>query len=171
MDGAERESWLHTVSSQDVGAVPEGGSTQNLSLDGQGRVEDHWIQSELGGTSYLDTEPWRAEPLLAYLARMVFWSDAAPAAADLAVLSLIGPALAEPELRDALGLTAAGQDALPAEMTAVGPPRGGFPRRMPRGRGGPRGALGGPGRRPAPPLVRWATAVGPPSAPGRWRAC
>jgi len=135
--GAYRQSWLHTISSQHVAALPEGASTQNLSLDGQGRVEDHWIQSELGGTSYLDTEPWRAEPLLAYLARMVFWSDAAPAAADLAVLSLIGPALAEPELRDALGLTAAGQDALPAEMTAVALPGGGFLRRMPSAAGGP----------------------------------
>ena len=52
--------------------------TQNLSLDGQGRVEDHWIQTELGGTTYLDTEPWRGEPLLTYLTRMVFWAQVTP---------------------------------------------------------------------------------------------
>ena len=45
------------------------------SLDGHGRVEDHWIQTELGGLTYLDTEPWRGEPLLDYLRKMVFWSD------------------------------------------------------------------------------------------------
>ena len=57
--GDERLSWLHTISSQHVSELPDGASTQNLSLDGQGRVEDHWIQTELGGVSYLDTEPWR----------------------------------------------------------------------------------------------------------------
>ena len=86
--------------------------TQNLSLDGQGRVEDHWIQTELGGVTYLDTEPWRGEPLLAYLRKMVFWSDVAVEPADLAVLSLLGPQLADPAVLDALGV-----DALPAEAS------------------------------------------------------
>ncbi len=53
------------------------------------------MQTELGGTTYLDTEPWRGEPLLGYLRKMVFWSDVAPNAADLAVLSLLGPRLAD----------------------------------------------------------------------------
>ncbi|OPE44831.1 folate-binding protein YgfZ, partial [Mycobacterium intermedium] len=61
LTGSDRQSWLHTISTQHVSALPEGASTQNLSLDGQGRVEDHWIQTELGGTTYLDTEPWRGE--------------------------------------------------------------------------------------------------------------
>ena len=73
--------------------TPDGASTQNLSLDGQGRVEDHWVQTELGGVTYLDTEPWRGEPLLDYLRKMVFWSEVTPAPADLAVLSLLGPQL------------------------------------------------------------------------------
>ena len=96
LTGADRRSWLHSISSQHVSELPEGAVTENLSLDGQGRVEDHWIQTELGGVTYLDTEPWRGEPLLAYLSKMVFWSDVAPAAADYAVLSLLGPRLAEP---------------------------------------------------------------------------
>lgn len=132
LTGADRRAWLHNISSQHVSELPEGASTQNLSLDGQGRVEDHWVQTELGGTTYLDTEPWRGEPLLGYLRKMVFWSDVAPAAADLSVLSLIGPRLA-----DAPVLAALGVDALPPEWSAVPLPGGGFLRRMPSTPNGP----------------------------------
>ena len=125
LTGADRQAWLHNISSQHVSELPDGASTQNLSLDGQGRVEDHWIQTELGGVSYLDTEPWRGEPLLDYLRKMVFWSDVIPAPADLAVLSLLGPKLGEPAVLEALGL-----DALPVEMTAVPMTGNGFVRRM-----------------------------------------
>jgi tRNA-modifying protein YgfZ len=133
LTGGDRKTWLHNISTQHVSELPDGASTQNLSLDIQGRVEDHWIQTELGDATYLDTEPWRGEPLLSYLRKMVFWSDAAPDAADLAVLSLLGPRLADPAVLDALGL-----DALPAELTAVPLASGGFVRRMP---GAPAGQI------------------------------
>lgn len=123
--GADRQAWLHSISTQHVSDLPEGAGTQNLSLDGQGRVEDHWLQTELGGLTYLDTEPWRGEPLLAYLRKMVFWSDVTPASADLAVLSLLGPRLGDQALLTVLGL-----DALPADMTAAPLAGGGFVRRM-----------------------------------------
>ncbi|SOX56101.1 folate-binding protein [Mycobacterium ahvazicum] len=126
LTGADRQSWLHNISTQHVSELPDGASTQNLSLDGQGRVEDHWMQTELGGVSYLDTEPWRGEPLLNYLSKMVFWSDVTPAAADLAVLSLIGPRLGDRAVLEVLGL-----DALPDEVAAIPLPGGGFVRRMP----------------------------------------
>ncbi|BAX94492.1 YgfZ/GcvT domain-containing protein [Mycobacterium shigaense] len=126
LTGRDRQSWLHSISSQHVSDLVDGASTQNLSLDGQGRVEDHWIQTELGGLTYLDTEPWRGEPLLSYLSKMVFWSDVTPAAADMAVWSLLGPRLNDRAVLDALGL-----DALPDESFAVPPPGGGFVRRMP----------------------------------------
>ncbi|MCV6980780.1 folate-binding protein, partial [Mycolicibacterium pulveris] len=119
LTGADRQSWLHNISTQHVSELPEGASTENLSLDGQGRVEDHWIQTELGGVTYLDTEAWRGEPLLDYLRKMVFWSNVTPAAADMAVLSLLGPRLGEPPVLDALGV-----NVLPAEMTAVPLPDG-----------------------------------------------
>ncbi|OBH31039.1 glycine cleavage system protein T [Mycobacterium sp. E342] len=133
LTGSDRQKWLHSISTQHVNDLPDGASTQNLSLDGQGRVEDHWIQTELGDTTYLDTEPWRGEPLLAYLRKMVFWSDVAPAAADMAVLSLLGPRLADRAVLDVLGL-----DALPAELTALPLAGGGFVRRMP---GAPAGQI------------------------------
>ena len=124
--GKDRQTWLHSISSQHVSELADGASTQNLSLDGQGRVEDHWIQTELGGVTHLDTEPWRGEPLLGYLRKMVFWSEVTAAAADLAVLSLLGPQLGDPAVLDVLGV-----DALPDELVAVPLAGGGFVRRMP----------------------------------------
>jgi len=124
LTGAERRSWLHSISSQHVSDQPDGTVVQNLSLDGQGRVEDHWFQAELAATLYLDTEPWRGEPLLAYLRRMVFWADVAIAPAELAVLSLLGPALADTPVLDTIGI-----DALPADGTATALTGGGYVRR------------------------------------------
>src|SRR6201998_2926492 len=117
LTGADRQTWLHSISTQHISELPDGASTQNLSLDGQGRVEDHWIQTELGGVTYLDTEPWRGRPLLDYLRKMVFWSKVTPAPAAPAVLAALGP------------------DAMPDAMTAA-PLTGGFVRRMSEARPG-----------------------------------
>ena len=125
LTGGDRKSWLHSVSTQHVSELSDGAVTQNLSLDGQGRVEDHWIQTELGDATYIDTESWRGQPLLAYLRKMVFWSDVAIEQADLAVLSLLGPRLADETVLSALGI-----DSLPAEDTAVALTDGGFVRRV-----------------------------------------
>jgi tRNA-modifying protein YgfZ len=132
LTGSDRQTWLHNISTQHVSELPEGASTENLSLDGQGRVEDHWIQTELGGTTHLDTEPWRGTPLLEYLRKMVFLSEVTPSSADVAVLSLLGPRLADQAVLNALGL-----DALPDEATAVPLGGGGFVRRMPGAPAGP----------------------------------
>jgi tRNA-modifying protein YgfZ len=126
LTGNDRQTWLHSISSQHVSELADSASTENLSLDGQGRVEDHWIQTELGGVTHLDTEPWRGEPLLGYLRKMVFWSEVTAAAADLAVLSLLGPGLGDRAVLDVLGV-----DALPDELVAVRMAGGGFVRRMP----------------------------------------
>ncbi|CAN3130856.1 YgfZ/GcvT domain-containing protein [Mycobacterium sp. smrl_JER01] len=126
LTGAERNSWLHTISSQHVSQLADGVVTENLSLDGQGRVEDHWLQTHLDGRTVLDTEPWRGEPLLAFLRRMVFWADVVIEPADLGVLSLLGPAVGDPAVLDALGVPA-----LPDEGAAVARPDGGFVRRLP----------------------------------------
>lgn len=126
LTGAERRSWLHSISSQHVSEQADGTVTQNLSLDGQGRVEDHWWQTELDGVTYVDTEPWRGEPLLGYLRRMVFWADVVIEPADLAVLSLLGPALGDTPVLETLGL-----GSLPAQSTATALPGGGFVRRLP----------------------------------------
>jgi len=118
LTGKDRQSWLHTISSQHVAALPEGSVVENLSLDGQGRVEDHWLQTELDGTTTLDTEPWRGGPLADFLRKMVFWSEVTVAPAELAVLSLLGPAVDELDLPTV------------AQWTATALPGGGFVRRV-----------------------------------------
>jgi folate-binding protein YgfZ len=128
LTGPDRLTWLHTLCTQHVSELPDGASTHNLILDLKGHVTDHWIQTELGGVSYLDTEPWRGEPLLDYLRAMVFWADVKIATADLAVLSLLGPRLDEAPVLDALGL-----NTLPTEQAALPIPSSGtgIVRRMP----------------------------------------
>lgn len=125
LTGGDRNTWLHSISSQHVSDLPDGAVTENLSLDGQGRVEDHWIQTHLGNVTYLDTEAARGEPLLAYLRKMVFWADVVVEPVDLAVVSLLGPRLLDPSVREAFGVAS-----LPAELTAIPLPDGGFVRRM-----------------------------------------
>lgn len=126
LTGAERNSWLHTISSQHVSALPDGAVVENLSLDGQGRVEDHWLQTQLDGRTVIDTEPHRGEALLNFLRKMVFWADVVVEAANLGVLSLLGPALTGGPVLEALGLVA-----LPAKGTAVELAGGGFVRHLP----------------------------------------
>ncbi|WP_280347761.1 YgfZ/GcvT domain-containing protein, partial [Nocardia neocaledoniensis] len=122
--GAERLSWLHTITSQHIAALPDGHSAENLDLDLNGRVLHHFVLTELDGTVWLDTEAERAAELLAFLQKMVFWADAKPEdAPDHAVLSLLGPRVGT--LLDTLGITA-----LPGVYEAVAVP-GGFLRRMP----------------------------------------
>ncbi len=130
LTGSDRKTWLHTISSQHVSELPDGAVTENLSLDGQGRVEDHWVQTQLDGVTILDTEPWRGEALLVFLRRMVFWADVVVEPADLAVLSLLGPGLSDTPVLEALGVAA-----LPAPGTSVALPDGGFLRSVP-GTGG-----------------------------------
>ncbi|MFN2495921.1 MAG: folate-binding protein YgfZ [Pseudonocardiaceae bacterium] len=92
--GEDRLSWLHTITSQHLSSLADGGHTEALVLDGQGRVEHHAVVSHIDETVWLDTEPGRAAGLLTYLRQMVFWSKVEPrdATAELAVLSLLGPA-------------------------------------------------------------------------------
>jgi tRNA-modifying protein YgfZ len=128
ISGEERLSWLHTISRQHVASLPDGTSAENLSLDVNGRVEEHFVQTDLNGVTWIDTEPARGAGLLGFLTKMVFWAKAEPRDGnELAVLSLLGPRTAEPGIPAALGL-----DTLPAEpYAAVALPGGGFVRRMP----------------------------------------
>ncbi|MCV7419081.1 folate-binding protein YgfZ [Mycobacterium yunnanensis] len=125
LTGAERRKWLHTISTQHVVDLPDGAVVENLSLDAQGRVEDHWLQTQLDGVTVVDTEPWRGEALLAYLRKMIFWADVVAEPANLAVLSLLGPRIDDPAVLSALGLAV-----LPEVATASPLPGGGFVRTL-----------------------------------------
>ncbi|MFI5715368.1 YgfZ/GcvT domain-containing protein [Nocardia sp. NPDC051750] len=123
--GAERLSWLHTVTSQHIAELADGRSAENLDLDLNGRVLHHFVLTELASTVWIDTEAERGPGLLDFLTKMVFWADAQPREeSGYAVLSLLGP-LAH-TLTAALGL-----DRLPETYQALPLAGGGFLRRMP----------------------------------------
>ncbi|MQY24683.1 Aminomethyltransferase [Nocardia sp. RB56] len=124
--GRERLSWLHTISSQAVADLADGRSAENLDLDLNGRVLNHFVLTDLGGRVWIDTEGERGQELLDFLRKMVFWADAQPEAAPgHAMLSLLGPRV--PDLADVLGV-----EALPDVYGAVRlGDHDGFLRRMP----------------------------------------
>ena len=124
--GADRLSWLHSITSQHLSGLADGAGTEGLVLSPHGHVEHHFVVAETGGTTWLDVEPGTAGDLLAYLDSMRFLLRVEPrdATAERAVLSLVGPRTAEV-------LTAAGLPA-PREPYGVVPLfGGGFVRRMP----------------------------------------
>lgn len=125
LGGPERLTWLHTISSQHVAGLPDRSSAENLSLDINGRVEHHFVQTDLDGVTWIDTETDRGTDLLSFLTKMVFWSKAEPRDGnELAVLSILGPE--SPAVFEKIGLTP------PADVYAATPvPGGGFVRRMP----------------------------------------
>jgi folate-binding protein YgfZ len=89
--GADRLSWLHSLTTQHLTELTDGAATQALVLDANGRVERHLLVAEAGGRVWLDTEPGHGAPLLSYLDRMRFWSAVQPAVAAYGVLSVLGP--------------------------------------------------------------------------------
>lgn len=125
--GGERLTWLEGFVSQHVSELGDGAGAETLILDANGRVEHHAVLSDVDGTLVVDTEPGRGEPLLEFLTKMVFWADAAPAASDLAVLTLAGVGLpASLTAPDGTEVT------LPtADYASIALPGGGIARRMP----------------------------------------
>ncbi len=125
ISGDERLTWLNTISSQLVSGITDGGSAENLSLDVNGRVEHHFVQTDLSGVTWIDTEAANGPDLLGFLRKMVFWSKAEPRDGnDMAVLGLLG-SNAEKVLGSVGAPVPAGvYDAAPLDG-------GGFVRRMP----------------------------------------
>ncbi len=123
--GAERLTWLHTISSQHVAQLGDRRSAENLDLDLNGRVQHHFVLTDLDGTLWIDTEGERGPELLNFLQKMVFWADADPEAApDHTMLSLLGPKAQQ--IADAAGI-----GPLPSTYAAIALSGGGFLRRMP----------------------------------------
>ncbi|WP_010540343.1 YgfZ/GcvT domain-containing protein [Dietzia alimentaria] len=125
--GGERLTWLEGFVSQHVSELPDGGGAETLVLDANGRIEHHAVLSDIDSTLIMDTEPGRGADLLQFLTKMVFWADASPAAADLAVLTLAGTALPR---------TLTAPDGTEVELpvgdyAGIALPGGGIARRMP----------------------------------------
>jgi folate-binding protein YgfZ len=142
--GEERASWLHTLTTQHLTDLAANQGSELLVLSPHGHVEQHAYVTEDGSTAWLDTEPGAGEGLLKYLEMMRFFTRVEPrdATAELAVLSLVGPAatavvdgLAAPQIEVVPGPKFA-SGAVPTHATArydVRPLHGGLARRVPLG--------------------------------------
>ena len=123
--GADRLSWLHSLTSQHLDRLADGAGTEALVLSPHGHVEHHLVLADLGGTTWADVEPGTGAALHTFLDRMRFLLRVEPALVTdrWAVLSLVGPAADDV-------LTAAG---LPVPMATyeVRALDAGFVRRMP----------------------------------------
>ncbi len=77
--GADRLSWLHSMSSADLLSLTPGESAVTLFLDPNGHVEHEVHVTDDGTTTWLVTEPASAGPLADFLNRMRFTLDVAVA--------------------------------------------------------------------------------------------
>jgi len=123
--GADRLSWLHSLTSQHLERLADGTGTEALVLSPHGHVEHHLVLADLGGTTWADVEPGTGAALHTFLDRMRFLLRVEPAlvTGEWAVLSLVGPQ------GDAV-LVAAGLP-VPEAAYAVRAEGTGFVRRMP----------------------------------------
>jgi folate-binding protein YgfZ len=93
--GADRLSWLHSITTQQLAALRPGQGTETLVLSPHGHIEHHALVTEDGETAWLDVEPGAGPALLDFLQRMRFLMRVEPAdvTADWALLSLLGRSL------------------------------------------------------------------------------
>ena len=124
--GADRLTWLHSLTSQHLERLADGTGTEALVLSPHGHVEHHLVLAELAGITWADVEPGTGAGLVAFLDRMRFLLRVEPAlaTADWALLTLAGPAAA-----DVLAAAALPAPAVPYGVSATGD--GGWVRRMP----------------------------------------
>lgn len=88
--GADRRSWLDTLSSQRVRDLAPGQSAELMLLDIHGRIEHVAALLDDGERALLITEAGRAPALADYLSSMRFMLAVDVAVADLAVLGFLG---------------------------------------------------------------------------------
>src|ERR1700760_2510535 len=90
--GPDRLSWLHSLTSQHLEALPAGSTAQALILDPNGRVEHHLTLTDDGSTTWIHVEPGTAPSLVEFLDSMRFMLrvEVADVSGDFAVLSLAG---------------------------------------------------------------------------------
>lgn len=95
VEGEDRLSWLHSMTSQRLTGLRPGESTETLLLDPNGRIERAIRLVDDGERAWLLVDEGSAEPLAAYLTRMRFALRVAVRDASdeyAAVLAFAGPA-------------------------------------------------------------------------------
>ena len=93
LTGPDRLSWLHSLTSQHLTALPAMRGSEALLLSPHGHVEHHLLVADDGEATLLDVEPGTVSALLDFLIRMRFMLrvELADVSGELAVLSVIGP--------------------------------------------------------------------------------
>ncbi len=124
--GADRLSWLHSLTTQHLTALPAWHGTESLILSPHGHLEHHLIVADDGSSTWLDAEPGTSSALLAFLDSMRFMLRVEPrdVSAEYSVLTLAGPA--STPLLSAVGFP---EPPEPYDVRQL--PEGGLVRRMP----------------------------------------
>jgi folate-binding protein YgfZ len=132
VDGEDRLTWLHSLTSQHLSALPPHVPTEALVLSPHGHVEHHLVLVDDGTTTWAHVEPGTAEALLAFLDSMKFMLRVSVARADLAVLTYGAEDLLVPDVEEAWdrlvadGATPLGMLGYDALRVAARRPRLGF---------------------------------------------
>ena len=132
--GADRLTWLHSLTSQHLEQLAPNEWTEALVLSPHGHVEHHLTVRDDGSATWIHVEPGAAQALLGYLDSMRFWSAVEPedVTESYAVVSIIGRGDEIVPRADldgwvaASGLPLVGHDAWEALRVAAGRPRLGF---------------------------------------------
>ena len=136
--GPDRLSWLHSLTSQHLTALPTGQWTEALVLSPHGHVEHDIRLVDDGESTWMHVEPGTAPALVTYLDSMRFMLrvEVEDVTASYAVLTAVPPAgieaaedriVARDKLAAEVGNQAlAGHDAWEALRVAAGLPRLGF---------------------------------------------
>jgi folate-binding protein YgfZ len=92
--GADRLSWLHSLTTQQLDQLAPGQSAQALILSPTGHVEHHLTLTDDGTSVWVHVEPGAAVALAEFLDSMRFMLrvDVADVSQDYAVLTVAGPA-------------------------------------------------------------------------------
>jgi tRNA-modifying protein YgfZ len=98
--GADRLSWLHSLTTQHLEQLRPGAAAEALVLSPQGRIEHHLTLTDDGAAVWLHVEPGEAGALLDFLTSMRFMLRVEPqdVSASYAVLTLLGPDVPAGEL-------------------------------------------------------------------------
>ncbi|GAA3134822.1 YgfZ/GcvT domain-containing protein [Streptosporangium carneum] len=90
ISGADRLSWLNSLSSQKLDDLKPGQATQTLLLDAQGRVEHHLTLVDDGEVVWAHVEPGTSAGLVAFLDKMRFMLrvEVTDVTSDYAVVSV-----------------------------------------------------------------------------------
>ena len=92
--GADRLSWLHSLTTQRLDQLPPGEAAEALILSPTGHIEHHLTLTDDGTATWVHVEPGTAAPLLTFLESMRFMLRVEPedVTAQYGVLTLMGPA-------------------------------------------------------------------------------